>query len=245
MYQPQVELASGHVVGFEALLRWNNPEHGMVSPARFIPLAEESRLIFAIGEWVLEQTCGFIQKLYQLGYLDIRVSANLSTKQLAQEDLVTIVKEQITTNGIDPAQLELEITESALLTALEDSVNKLRQIEKLGVRIALDDFGTGYSSLTHLRLFPVETLKIDKSFIDTIPGSEAVLVKSLVKFAQELDMVVVAEGVETQEQIDYLADCGCDVVQGYIMSKPVTAEAALEFLRTVNGQSSRKEEDHE
>ncbi|MBP2637270.1 MAG: diguanylate cyclase [Firmicutes bacterium] len=245
VYQPQVELASGKVVGFEVLLRWNNPEHGVVSPARFIPLAEESQLIFPIGEWVLEEACGFIQQLCRLGYPDIRVSANLSTKQLAHENLVNVVKGVITTTGITPAQLELEITESALLTALEDSVSKLRQIEKLGVRIALDDFGTGYSSLTHLRLFPVETLKIDKSFIDAIPGKEAALVKSLVKFAQDLEMIVVAEGVETQEQIEYLAACGCDVVQGYVMSRPITEEEALAFLRTVNGRGTRKGEQHE
>ncbi len=236
VYQPQVEISSGNVVGFEVLLRWNSPEHGFVSPARFIPLAEESRLIFPIGEWVLEQACGFIQKLSRLGYPNLRVAVNVSTKQLADNNLVKIVDRLIATTGINPTQLELEITESALLTSLEDGVSKLRQIEQLGVRIALDDFGTGYSSLTYLRLFPVETLKIDKSFIDSIPGTEAVLVKLLVKFAQDLKMTVVAEGVETQEQFDYLAACGCNNIQGYLLSQPVPEQEALKFLSTVNGR---------
>ncbi|WP_371374781.1 EAL domain-containing protein [Sporomusa aerivorans] len=230
VYQPQVEIASGKVTGFEVLLRWHSPEHGNVSPAKFIPLAEESRLIFSIGEWILGKACQFIAKLTQLGYPKLRVSVNLSTKQLADKELVNIIRRLIAHAGFTPQQLELEITESALLTSLEEGVSTLRQLEGLGLRMALDDFGTGYSSLTHLRLFPVETLKIDKSFIDTIPGPDAVLVKSLVKFAQELNMIVVAEGVERQEQLAYLADCGCNIIQGYLMSRPLPEKEALEFL---------------
>ena len=136
--------------------------------------------------------------------------------------------------GVKPQQMELEITESALLASMEDSSRKLHQLDALGVRLALDDFGTGYSSLTYLRVFPVETLKIDKSFIDNIPERETVLVQSLIRFAQSLDMSVVAEGVERQEQLDFLRSCGCDIVQGYFMSRPIPEEDAIQFLLAKN-----------
>ncbi len=239
LYQPQLDLRTGRVVGLEALLRWNSKEHGMVPPDRFIPLAEQNQLIFPIGLWVLQQACDFISRLTQAGYPDVRVAVNLSPKQLASETLIGSIATLINASAISPQQLELEITESALLASLEDSSRKLRQLAELGVGLALDDFGTGYSSLTHLRLFPVETLKIDKSFIDTIPEQEAVLVQSLVKFAQNLDMKVVAEGVESSEQWDFLRNCGCDIVQGYFMSRPLPETEVIQFLKTKN--ESRQE----
>lgn len=235
VYQPQIDLHNQQVTGFETLLRWHSEEHGIVAPGRFIPLAEQSRLILPIGMWVLQQACGFAQRLSQLGYPQVRVAVNLSAKQLADDSLINDISELLASTGIDPQQLELEITESALLFSMEDGSCKLHQLVELGIRLALDDFGTGYSSLTHLRLFPVETLKIDKSFIDNIPESETDLVAALIHFAQSLKMNVVAEGVERKEQWDYLHGCGCDLVQGYYMSRPIPEEEAVQFLLNKNG----------
>ena len=237
VYQPQITIADGSVAGFEALLRWNSHEHGFVSPGRFIPLAEQSQLIIPIGKWVLEQACQFIQTLSSLGYSSLRVAVNLSPKQLADEQLVTIVENLLTISQIPPRQLELEITETALLTSLDESCTKLHKLKKLGVGLALDDFGTGYSSLTHLRLFPVETIKIDKSFIDNIPKQDTVFVQSFIKFAQSLHMNVVAEGVERQEQLDSLLTYGCDLVQGYLLGRPLPKKEALEFLNSTTGKN--------
>ena len=241
VYQPQVDLRSGGVVGFEALLRWYSKEHGIVSPARFIPLAEQSQLIVPIGMWVLQQACNFAKSLSQSGYAQVHVAVNLSPKQLSDENLIGDVARLISSVGIEPQQLEFEITESALLASMEESSRKLKQLDELGVRLALDDFGTGYSSLTYLRLFPVKTLKIDKSFIDSIPERETVLVQSLIRFAQSMEMKVVAEGVERQEQLEYLQNCGCDFVQGYYMSHPVSEADAMRFLQENDNKETQQD----
>ena len=241
VYQPQVELSSGGVVGFEALLRWYSKEHGIVPPARFIPLAEQSQLIVPIGMWVLRQACHFARHLSRSGYPQMHVAVNLSPKQLSDENLIGEVARLIDSAGIEPSQLEFEITESALLSSMEASSRKLKQLDELGVRLALDDFGTGYSSLTYLRLFPVKTLKIDKSFIDNIPERETVLVQSLIRFAQSLDMKVVAEGVERREQFEYLQNSGCDFVQGYYMSLPVSEEDAMQFLQAKGNRETQQD----
>ena len=235
-YQPQVDLKNGRVIGFEALLRWNSKEHGSVPPGKFILLAEQNQLIVPIGIWVLEQACVFARRISRLGFPDVRVAVNLSPKQLADENLIREVDRILGSSGIAARQLELEITESALLASIEESSRKLHQLEALGVRLALDDFGTGYSSLTYLRLFPVETLKIDKTFIDNIPERETVLVQSLIRFAQSLEIHVVAEGVERQEQWDYLRECGCDVGQGFLICRPTPEEDAIRFLLAKNRQ---------
>ena len=232
VFQPQLSLKDNHLAGFEALLRWQSPTHGNVSPARFIPLAEQSQLIIPIGAWVLQQACRFLQTLTAAGYGHIRVAVNLSSKQLADEQIVSTVRDALTEARVAPQQLELEITESALLTALDESCSKLQQLKNLGVSLALDDFGTGYSSITHLRLFPVEILKIDKSFIDTIITQEDdSLVNSLIHFAQSLKLRVVAEGVETQEQMEYLLHYGCNLIQGYYFSRPLPPDEALLLLQ--------------
>lgn len=230
VYQPQVRIADGRVVGFEALVRWHSTDHGMVAPSRFIPLAEQSRLIVHIGEWVLHEACSFAKRLTDLGYPQLRMAVNLSPKQLADKQLLPVVRRCIRQAGIDPGRLELEITETALLTSMEESGRNLASLSELGVGISLDDFGTGYSSLTYLRIFPVGILKIDKSFIDNLPNSQEVMVRSLIQFAKNLKLRVIAEGVETQAQWDYLADCGCDMVQGYLISRPLSPEAAERFL---------------
>lgn len=231
VFQPQLSLEDNRLAGFEALLRWHSPTYGNVSPARFIPLAEQSQLILPIGAWVLEEACRFLQTLSAAGYEQVRVAVNLSSKQLADEQIVSTIQEVLRRTGIAPQQLELEITESALLTALDESCAKLQQLKNLGVSLALDDFGTGYSSITHLRLFPVEILKIDKSFIDTIITQEDdSLVNSLIHFAQSLKLRVVAEGVETQEQMEYLRQYGCNLIQGYYFSRPLPPADALLLL---------------
>lgn len=230
-YQPQVTTKSGAVVGFEALLRWNSQEHGAVSPARFIPIAEQSGIILSIGEWVLKQACQFARKLTLEGRRDIYVAVNISPKQLAADNFVTLVKDAIAASGIEPQQLELEITENVLMSSMEDAIGKFNTLRAMGVRLALDDFGTGFSSLTYLRHLPVGTLKIDKSFIDIISDdkSQAEIIDSIISMAHTLKMVVVAEGVEHEEQLEYLNVNQCDCIQGYIISRPLPESEAIRF----------------
>ncbi|MBP2663207.1 MAG: hypothetical protein H6Q71_1155 [Firmicutes bacterium] len=231
-YQPQIVTAEGTVVGFEALLRWNSSEHGAVAPIQFIPLAEQSGLIHVIGKWVLHEACRFARRLANQGWVGIHVAVNISSKQLAAADFIDIVRNAVKAAGIQPHQLELEITESLLMTSLEDATSKLAQLKALGVRLSLDDFGTGYSSLTYLRNLPVETLKIDKSFIDMITTDAygAKIIGSIIDMAHTLNMTVVAEGVETEQQLVYLASNGCDRIQGYIFSRPIPEPEAIKFL---------------
>jgi diguanylate cyclase (GGDEF)-like protein/PAS domain S-box-containing protein len=231
-YQPLVNPLQNDVVGFEALLRWTSFVHGSVPPSRFIPLAEESDAIRKIGKWVIEEACRFARKLAELGKGDIRVSVNVSPRQLVADEFVALVREAIDSAGINPTQLELEITENALITSLEDSTYKLGKLRALGVHLSLDDFGTGYSSLTYLRSLPVGTLKIDKSFIDQIMENKIQMqfISSIVNMSHVLGMTVVAEGVETEEQLEKLVECQCDLIQGYLFSRPISEQEAILFL---------------
>ena len=231
-YQPQVVASNGKIVGFEALLRWNSAEHGAVSPALFIPLAEESGLIQPIGQWVLQEACRFAKQLADKGWPDIYVAVNISSKQIATDNFVTMVHEVIHEAGIEPQQLELEITESVLMISMEDAIRKLNELRGLGVRLSLDDFGTGFSSLTYLWHLPITTLKIDKSFIDMIVEDKAQLeiIRSVITMAHILKMCVIAEGVETEKQRLYLVKNHCDCIQGYLISPPITAAEAIKFL---------------
>ena len=231
-YQPQVVSTNGKIVGFEALLRWNSAEHGAVSPALFIPLAEESGLIQPIGQWVLQEACRFAKQLADKGWPDIYVAVNISSKQIATDNFVTMVHEVIHEAGIEPQQLELEITESVLMISMEDAIRKLNELRGLGVRLSLDDFGTGFSSLTYLWHLPITTLKIDKSFIDMIVEDKAQLeiIRSVITMAHILKMCVIAEGVETEKQRLYLVKNHCDCIQGYLISPPITAAEAIKFL---------------
>jgi EAL domain-containing protein (putative c-di-GMP-specific phosphodiesterase class I) len=230
-FQPQIALIDNKVIGFEALLRWSSPEHGMVSPARFIPLAESSGLILPIGTWVIEEACRFARKLAENGREHLHVAVNISPRQLAAEDFVDMVRLTLEGTGIPPKQLEVEITENVLIDSLEASTKKLGQLKEMGVRLALDDFGTGFSSLTYLRNLPVETLKIDKAFIDKIleDRMQKDFVRSIIDMAHTIGLQVTAEGVESEVQLEALAQFGCDSVQGYIFSKPVPPEQALCF----------------
>ena len=231
-YQPQIAIADRSIIAFEALLRWNSPEHGSVPPGRFIPLAEESDTILTIGKWVLVQACRFADKLAGMGNGELTVWVNVSSRQLASGDFAAVVGSAIKDAGIKPWQLGIEITETVLLSSVEEGIHKLQELKNLGVGLSLDDFGTGYSSLTYLRNLPVETLKIDKSFIDNIvfePVQEP-FVCSIVDMAHILGLTVVAEGVETEEQVDKLLRCRCDIIQGYVFSRPLPEEEVIKLL---------------
>jgi diguanylate cyclase (GGDEF)-like protein/PAS domain S-box-containing protein len=233
-YQPQLGLSKDAVIGFEALARWNSAEHGAVSPARFIWLAEQSGLIQPIGEWVLRQACRFARRLADMGHGELHVAVNISPRQLEMADFVSTVHAAVADAGISPAQLELEITESTLIDSLEDSFRKLNELRDMGIRLSLDDFGTGFSSLTYLRRLPVQTLKIDKSFIDGV-GEDTVqhgFVASIIEMAHVLGLFVVAEGVETAAQQQLLAVLGCDCLQGYYFCRPIDETAAIRFLES-------------
>jgi diguanylate cyclase (GGDEF)-like protein/PAS domain S-box-containing protein len=234
-YQPQITISEMRIVAFEALLRWKSDKHGNVSPALFIPLAEKSHLINEIGAWVLQESCRFCRRLINAGYASIRVAVNVSPRQLAAVDFIEVVQSAINSASIDPNHLEIEITESVFIETMDDSVEKLMLLKNLGVHVTLDDFGTGYSSLTYLRNLPVDTLKIDKSFIDRIAedATQASLIASIIEMSHVLGLTVVAEGVETNEQLQQLRECRCDMFQGYIASRPLPEPEAVTLLRSV------------
>ncbi|WP_378955877.1 EAL domain-containing protein [Pelosinus sp. sgz500959] len=233
-YQPKVELLTGKIAGLEALIRWKHPKSGLVSPDRFIPIAERTGLILPIGEWVLQTACRFINRLHENGYQGLAVAVNISGHQLMQQDFVeqimTIMKAGM---GVSAECLELEITESVLLENLDKYITKIEHLRTLGIKISLDDFGTRYSSLAYLKSLPVNTLKIDKQFIDDVAidiGSGAI-VGALIQLAHALRIIVVAEGVETMAQQQFLQEKQCDQIQGYLFSRPVPEEEILVLLR--------------
>ncbi|WP_378954642.1 EAL domain-containing protein [Pelosinus sp. sgz500959] len=231
-YQPQLNITGDDVIGFEALLRWNSSEHGFVSPVRFIPLAEQSGLILPIGQWVVREACQFARRLANMGKDRIHVAVNISPKQLLAEDFVESIYRNIQEAGIGPEQIEIEMTESVLIESLEESILKLNQLRDLGITISLDDFGTGYSSLTYLRSLPVGVLKIDKSFIDQIITDKTQLqvFGTIINLGHTLGLTIVAEGVETKEQLSLLEQFQCDRIQGYIFSPAIPEDEAIEFL---------------
>jgi diguanylate cyclase (GGDEF)-like protein/PAS domain S-box-containing protein len=226
VYQPKVSIASGRIVGLEALLRWNNGELGEVSPVRFIPLAERTGLIVPIGAWVLEQTCRQVARWNAEGVV-LQVAVNLSPRQFDQKDLIPMVERCLLDSGIDPACLELEITETALMSRAGEVDELMHAIRALGVELSIDDFGTGYSSLAALKRFPVQRLKIDRAFIRDLGRDDdsAAIVRSIVNLARNLKLAVVAEGVETEEQLALLRGLACDDYQGFLFSRPIEAGA--------------------
>jgi diguanylate cyclase (GGDEF)-like protein len=228
-YQPIISLESEAIVGFEALARWNHPERGLVPPDEFIPLAEETGLITEIGAWVLREACTQLRKWQAaLGRESLTMSVNLSGKQLTQTDLIQQIQNTLLQTGLNPTFLRLEITESVVMENAELATTTLLQLRKLGVHLSIDDFGTGYSSLSYLHRFPVNTLKIDRSFIGRMAkGDEnSEIVRTICTLANNLGMEVVAEGVETREQLELLRSLKCEYGQGYLFSRPVDAEAA-------------------
>jgi len=224
-YQPQVDARTGHIVAAEALLRWRSPELGFVSPAQFIPVAEETGQIVELGGWVLRTVCQQIAAWQAAGHGEVRVAVNLSAVQFMREDLLETVVSSLRESGISPALLELEITESAIISDVERAISTMNGIKAMGIALSLDDFGTGYSSLNYLKRFPLDYLKIDQSFVrDLTEVSDAqAIVRSIIGLAHNLQMKVVAEGVETVAQRDYLAANDCDVLQGYLFARPVPA----------------------
>jgi diguanylate cyclase (GGDEF)-like protein/PAS domain S-box-containing protein len=231
-YQPKANLATEKIIGVEALIRWNSAQTGMVSPGAFIPLAEETGLIIPIGEWVLRTACRQNRAWQDAGYAPIPVSVNLSPRQLARGDIVDLVERILAETGLAAQYLELEITESVMATDVEKSFAMLTQVRAMGVKISLDDFGTGYSSLSYLKRFPVDTLKIDQSFVRDIATDQdsAAIVKAIISLGHNLNLTVLAEGIETVDQFQFLLKNGCDEGQGYLMSRPVPNHAFLQLL---------------
>jgi len=225
-YQPQVEVSTGRVVGVEALLRWRHPELGVVSPAKFIPVLEETGLILPVGEWVIKTACEQIRAWKDVGLPTMRVAVNLSAQQFRQQDLPEIVFRSLRDARLEPENLELEITESILMEDSEESNAKLEKLKLgRGLRISIDDFGTGYSSLAYLKRFPIDVLKIDQSFIREMDedSDDAAIVAAIIMLAHNLRLEVVAEGVETEAQLNFLRRKDCDQVQGYYLSRPLPA----------------------
>lgn len=232
-YQPQVDLRNGQMVGVEALIRWQHPVFGLVSPTEFISLTEETGLIVPIGVWALRTACAQNQAWQAAGLGKVRVAVNLSGIQFAQPDIVQIVASALDESGLDPAHLEIELTESVVMHDVERTVATLHHLKALGVHLSVDDFGTGYSSLAYLKRFPINVLKIDQSFVRDISTEQddATIVVSIISLAHNLRLRVIAEGVETAEQLEFLRHHNCDEIQGYYFSKPVTATEMGQTLR--------------
>jgi diguanylate cyclase (GGDEF)-like protein/PAS domain S-box-containing protein len=231
-YQPQIDAVSGRVVGVEALVRWQHSSRGMVPPAKFIPLAEETGLIEPLGRWVLNAACRQLWTLGRQGRQGLRMAVNLSARQLREEKLVDHVQELLAAYRLEPGDLELEITESAAMENADITIGILRRLRDLGVALAIDDFGTGYSSLAYLKLLPIQRLKLDRSFVRDIETdhNDAIICSATIALAHSLGLEVVAEGVETEAQLTYLKYLGCDLIQGYYYSKPLPEDALIEFL---------------
>ncbi len=233
-YQPQVSLATGKIIGMEALVRWEHPQHGLLSPAHFIPLAEETGLIVPVGEWILATACRQTRAWQQAGFPPLRIAVNLSARQFLQPELVETILRILQETELDPHFLELEITESVLMKDINMTIMILRWFKKKGIQIAVDDFGTGYSSLTYLKRFPIDTLKIDQTFVrDCLSNQDnATLVAAINSLAKALRLRVIAEGVETEGQLHFLMGLQCEEIQGYFFSKPVPPEEFEQLLRT-------------
>jgi diguanylate cyclase (GGDEF)-like protein len=232
VYQPKVDLRDGHVFGVEALVRWAHPEHSVIGPDRFIPLAEESGMIVALGEWVLRTACFQNRAWQDAGLAPLRISVNVSPRQFEEQQLVSRVATALADSGLAPEWLELEVTEGVIMRDLPGTVAKMAQLRAMGVSLSIDDFGTGYSSLSALKSFPISTLKIDKSFVRDLgrnEGDEAIA-SSIIDLAHRLKLRVIAEGVETEQQRSFLRANGCDEMQGYLFSRPLAPEQLLKLL---------------
>ncbi len=231
-YQPQVDIQSKKIMGAEALLRWQHPTRGLITPNLFLSLCEESGLIIDIGAYVFHAVCEQIKLWRAMGYTELTVAVNLSQRQFTHTGLIELIKAILKSTDVSSENLELEITESILMENTERNIKLLQTLKNLGFKLSLDDFGTGYSSLSYLKKFPFDVLKIDKSFIDDIVASKdsEAIVSAIIAMAKSLGLTIVAEGVETQAQLDILKEKQCDIMQGYLFSKPITAEKFTELL---------------
>jgi len=225
-YQPQVDIESGDIIGVEALLRWQHPQLGLVTPDNFIPLLEDTGLIIPVGEWVLQTACRQVMEWHRSGFESLRMAINLSSRQFSSSDLIEKIQQILERCELSASHLELEITESLLMSHVGKEQQLFEILADLGVRLAIDDFGTGYSSLSYLRRFPIDTIKIDRSFVIGIPedADNAAITEAIVRLGQALRLDLVAEGVETKEQLNYLQSIGCRMVQGFLFSRPLPAE---------------------
>jgi len=233
-YQPKMDLCTGAIVGVEALLRWHDAERGWIPPEKFIPVAEETGMIIAIGDWVVRETCKQLKLWANTPLAHLGIAVNVSVQQFAREDFVDVVLRTLWQHGVKPHQLELEITESLLMRNIDGTTAALKRLGAAGLTLSIDDFGTGYSSLGYLRQFPVDALKIDRSFVkDLSTNSDAAAIcAAIIAMARELKLKVIAEGVETEAQVKFLRDHRCDQAQGYWISHPISAADLESLLRT-------------
>jgi diguanylate cyclase (GGDEF)-like protein len=233
VYQPKVRLSDGSIAGAEALVRWDHPQRGVVSPGEFIPIAEQSGLILPIGRWMLHQACAEGARLGDLDGRASRISVNVSPRQFADRSLVADVESALSESGLAPERLQLELTESILIHDLDTGVDMINRLKDLGVSVALDDFGKGYSSLSYLKALPIDVIKIDRSFVSGLPDcrEDLAIVSAVISFAGALGMDVLAEGVETQAHVDALLELGCDHAQGFLFYKPLDVDDLREVWR--------------
>jgi diguanylate cyclase (GGDEF)-like protein/PAS domain S-box-containing protein len=231
-YQPQVDIHSFQLVGMEALVRWQHPHFGVLYPGEFISLAEESGLIIALGDFVMRTSCAQNKTWQDRGLMSMRVSVNFSARQFQQPTFIADVSHILKETNLDPRWLELELTESSIMKDPEEAIEKLHELKLMGISVAIDDFGTGYSSLNYLKRFPIDTLKIDKTFVSDVckDPHDTAIVRAIINLGHALDLMVIAEGVETKEQLQYLSALECDVVQGFLFSKALSAKAFEELL---------------
>jgi EAL domain-containing protein (putative c-di-GMP-specific phosphodiesterase class I) len=232
MYQPKIDLRTGEITGVGALLRWKHPERGLIQPLKFVPIAEESGLIVPIGHWVLLEACRQACLWTVAGLPPVRIAVNVSALQFASKDFLSSVRAALISTGMDPRNLELELTETVLTEDAQSDMHTLHALKAIGVQLAVDDFGVGYSSFSYLRKFPLDALKVDRSFINDISSNpdNAMILSALINIGTSLKHRVIAEGVETEEQLHFLQKEGCSEGQGYFFSRPIIAEQFAEFL---------------
>lgn len=231
-FQPKINIATRKVTGAEALVRWNHPTEGRVSPEIFVPVAEEAGLIIELGEWILRTACKENQRLQECGYKGLNIAVNISAVQFTDGNLLPMVRKALSDSGLDPELLELEITESAVMNDPEEVVRSLHELSENGLKLAIDDFGTGYSSLSYLKRFPVDTLKIDRAFITDVSsdGDDVAIVEAILGLGSHFNLKIVAEGVEDEDQLEFLSKQGCDLAQGYYISRPLNIKDYCTWL---------------
>ena len=231
-YQPQVDVRGFHLVGMEALVRWQHPSLGLLYPNEFVPLAEDNGLIISLGDWVMRTACAQSMSWQDAGLTPLTLSVNFSARQFQQPTFITDVARILKDTNLDPRWLELELTESSIMKDPEEAIEKLHELKLMGIKVAIDDFGTGYSSLNYLKRFPIDTLKIDKTFVSDIckDPHDTAIVRAIIQLGHALDLTVIAEGVETKEQLQYLSALECDVLQGFLFSKALSPSAFEELL---------------
>ena len=237
VYQPQILLQDNSLIGFEALVRWHCPEKGVLAPYKFIPIAEETNLILPLGEWIINRVCKQNKKWHDMGYPELTAAINISGKQFAQKNIVEIIENALNKSGLNPEYLELELTESIIMDDVERTIKVFEELKNMGIKLSIDDFGTGYSSLSYLKQFPIDTLKIDQSFISNLTKdslNDITIANLVIDLGHKLGLQVIAEGVETQQQINFLSEYACDKVQGYIVSKPLDKKDFEKLLKLQN-----------